>query len=46
MLSADASGPANGFKAVNAENEAKAGVSTKPRDGVFIELELRPRTAD
>ena len=31
------------FTAVNAENPARAGVSTKPRDGVLIELELRPR---
>jgi cytochrome P450 len=29
------------FKAVNPDNPAKAGVSTKPLDGVFIELELR-----
>jgi cytochrome P450 len=29
------------FKAVNAENEARAGVSTKPADGVSLELELR-----
>lgn len=29
------------FKAVNAENQAKAGVSTKPLDGTLIELELR-----
>jgi cytochrome P450 len=33
------------FKAVNAENPARAGVSTKPRDGVLVELELRPRPA-
>jgi cytochrome P450 len=29
------------FKAVNSENQAKAGVSTKPLDGAFVELELR-----
>jgi cytochrome P450 len=29
------------FKAVNSNNEAKAGVSTKPADGTFVELELR-----
>ena len=29
------------FKAVNPENQAKAGVSTKPLDGVLVELELR-----
>jgi cytochrome P450 len=29
------------FKAVHPENEAKAGVSTKPLDGTFVELELR-----
>jgi cytochrome P450 len=29
------------FKAVQAENEAKAGVSTKPLDGALAELELR-----
>ncbi|MEA2711528.1 MAG: hypothetical protein QOF78_4129 [Phycisphaerales bacterium] len=29
------------FKAVNAENPARAGVSTKPADGVLVELELR-----
>jgi cytochrome P450 len=29
------------FKAVNPENQAKAGVSTKPLDGTFAELELR-----
>jgi cytochrome P450 len=30
------------FSAVNAENPARAGVSTKPRDGVLVELSLRP----
>jgi len=29
------------FQAVNSVNEAKAGVSTKPADGTFVELELR-----
>jgi cytochrome P450 len=29
------------FKAVHPENPAKAGVSTKPLDGTFVELELR-----
>ncbi|MEX2215343.1 MAG: cytochrome P450 [Phycisphaeraceae bacterium] len=29
------------FKAVHAENAARAGVSTKPADGVLVELELR-----
>jgi cytochrome P450 len=29
------------FKAVHAENQAKAGVSTKPLDGALVELELR-----
>ncbi len=29
------------FEAVNPENRAKAGVSTKPLDGVLVELELR-----
>jgi cytochrome P450 len=29
------------FKAVNRENPARAGVSTKPEDGVLVELELR-----
>jgi cytochrome P450 len=33
------------FKAVHRENEAKAGVSTKPVDGVLMELELRERPA-
>jgi cytochrome P450 len=32
------------FKAVNAEDPARAGVSTKPADGVLIELELRERS--
>ena len=32
------------FKAVNPENQAKAGVSTKPLDGVLVELELRSRS--
>jgi cytochrome P450 len=32
------------FKAVNADNQAKAGVSTKPLDGVLVELELRKHT--
>jgi cytochrome P450 len=31
------------FQAVNPENPAKAGVSTKPLDGVCVELELRNR---
>jgi cytochrome P450 len=31
------------FEAVNGENPARAGVSTKPRDGVLVEL--RPRAA-
>lgn len=30
------------FKAVNAANPARAGVSTKPADGVLIEIERRP----
>jgi hypothetical protein len=29
------------FRAVKGENPARAGVSTKPLDGVLIELELR-----
>jgi cytochrome P450 len=29
------------FEAVNQENEAKAGVSTKPADGTLVDLELR-----
>ena len=29
------------FKAVNTENHAEAGVSTKPVDGVLVDLELR-----
>ena len=29
------------FRAVNVENHAKAGVSTKPLDGTLIDLELR-----
>ena len=29
------------FQAVNSENEAKAGVSTKPLDGTLVDLELR-----
>jgi cytochrome P450 len=29
------------FHAVNAENPARAGVSTKPLDGTLIDLELR-----
>jgi len=29
------------FKAVNTENLETAGVSTKPKDGVFVQLELR-----
>jgi cytochrome P450 len=29
------------FKAINADNHAKAGVSTKPLDGALVELELR-----
>ena len=29
------------FKAVNADNPARAGVSTKPADGVLVDLELR-----
>jgi cytochrome P450 len=31
------------FKAVNLENRAKAGVSTKPADGTLVDLELRQR---
>ncbi len=31
------------FEAVNAENHARAGVSTKPLDGVLVDLELRSR---
>ena len=30
-----------GFTAVNKESKAKAGVSTKPADGVLVDLELR-----
>jgi hypothetical protein len=34
------------FQAVGRENEARAGVSTKPADGVLIDLKLRdPRPA-
>jgi hypothetical protein len=33
------------FRAVNAQNEVKAGVSTKPADGTLIELELREPSA-
>ena len=33
------------FRAVNADNPPRAGVSTKPADGVFIELELRDSAA-
>jgi cytochrome P450 len=33
------------FRAVNRENEARAGVSTKPVDGVLVELELRKDAA-
>ena len=29
------------FRAVNQENPAKAGVSTKPVDGALVDLELR-----
>ena len=32
------------FKAANHENRAKAGVSTKPADGVLVDLELREHT--
>lgn len=32
------------FRAVNAENPARAGVSTKPLDGTLVELELRNST--
>jgi cytochrome P450 len=32
------------FKAVNPENHARAGVSTKPLDGTLVELELRNRS--
>src|SRR4029077_17056392 len=32
------------FKAVNPENPAKAGVSTKPLDGTLVELELRKQS--
>ena len=33
------------FKAVNADNPVRAGVSTKPADGVLVDLQLRaPRT--
>ena len=28
------------FEAVNAENDVRAGVSTKPRDGTLVDLEL------
>ena len=31
------------LRAVNAENPARAGVSTKPRDGVLVELRIRER---
>lgn len=33
------------FKAVTEENAVRAGVSTKPRDGGLVELELRPRSS-
>lgn len=33
------------FRAVHAENQAKAGVSTKPLDGALVELELRKHTS-
>ena len=33
------------FRAVHGENRAKAGVSTKPLDGAFVELELRKHAA-
>jgi hypothetical protein len=36
------------FRALHADNEARASVSTKPLDGVLVELELRdppPRQA-
>lgn len=33
------------FKALNAANHVKAGVSTKPADGTLVELELRPPSA-
>jgi cytochrome P450 len=33
------------FRAVHAENEVRAGVSTKPADGVLVELELRTPAA-
>jgi len=29
------------FTAANAENDVRAGVSTKPRDGTLVDLELR-----
>ena len=29
------------FRAVNSDNQAKAGVSTKPMNGVLVDLELR-----
>jgi cytochrome P450 len=32
------------FEAVNAKNNARAGVSTKPRDGVLVDLSLRKQT--
>jgi hypothetical protein len=32
------------FKAVNPDNQARAGVSTKPLDGALVELELRERS--
>lgn len=33
------------FEAVNPDNPAKAGVSTKPADGVLVELQLRNQTS-
>jgi cytochrome P450 len=33
------------FQALRPENPARAGVSTKPADGVLVELELRPRAS-
>lgn len=33
------------FSAVNSINEARAGVSTKPRDGALVDLHLRDRAA-
>jgi cytochrome P450 len=34
------------FRAVNADYQARAGVSTKPQDGATVELKLRPQSAD